>query len=1306
MKRITKWLVCFLVAILLCSITVFAATESITVNSCLIESDQVSVSLDAASGISSSDDTLYLFAVPTYKDGISDETPIASVPYTGSGTYTLSAPLNDGTEGSLLYSKFYVGVNSSGKYEALTDGNYITNPEVLASSNTARTKTDSKKGIHIDFAIGTDLEDLGINYSFFNICYEDIISNSPTDISYTYNGKTYYFKSLADYDTLISNMTRNGIAVTVTLRNEYRSGYEYMVHPGVSPNNGSINYAVNSSTQEGVEALAAATHFLAQRYDGTDAKHGKVENWIFGNEVNDNRQYYYMGPTDTDTFVREYLKSYRVVYNAIKSAYSNANVYVCLEHRWNTADSTTDYAGKNFVDKFSAYAKAQGDMDWSLAYHPYSFPMSDPDILNDGAATIDENGNPTYGGEVTNSVTTPIITMKNLQVLTDYFHSTELRNPEGKVRSIILSEQGYTSTSNVTGVNQARQAANIALAYYIAEMNDDVDAFILRASTDENEGSDYYKFGLRYTGTGDKPGDPKFSYEVYKYLDTPASTEYTKFALPALNISKWSEAVPNWSSSVLDRKGSHVESTLYAVTGTSDSKVLVDNMLNQWEPGYNIFTIGEYDYAPSYYPKGVAVANNFAYHLAYQGVEVHLPSAQDLSGKPYLTLDVNFKPKDDSGSNDRLELKVRVHSGDDVYDAVGIVDVNKDYTVCLDLRDWDARSSIDCIEVLIREYGQKKSFDGTFTVYNTAASSSVSGQQMLESGTPVKTDLSDAYLSYQKSFNYTGSKIEPALTVKLNDSIILTPGTDYDVIYHDNVAKGTGHIVVVGIGNYTGYVTGDFTIQNDFPTVYNGVDYAPVYSYGYYKENNPVVVAEVGTDPQKLLEHFVTKGMKYALQGTGDFNVMAYAQINSDLQPHFGTDWPAYYLHYIQYGIAEGRSISGIQPPDMEMPVYPTVPTDPTDPSDPTEPTDPSNPTDPTDPEDPSKPKVTLSYSSKGYPVLKWNKIDGAKKYQVYYATEENGTYKRLTTTSKLTYTHKKAGSGKEIFYKVRVYGKTEATAGTFSDVVRGVKVLSTPKLTISTKQSLGKNTIKWGKITGATSYELQCSVNGGEFTTIATTASRSYVHTGLSNGNIYTYRLMAKSAVEDAASAWSKEKQVIYKCSKPTVTLSLDSANGKPVLTWNPVSGAKEYQVYYATSKSGKYQLMATVSDPGWMHEEAPIAKTCYYKVKAVDQNGYVSSYSSVKSITTRCDAPTGVSVTLNSKGKPVLTWEAVEGAKKYEVYYATSPDGKFKKLTTTSKLTYTHSKAKTGTTYYYMIRAYGKSTSSRGEYSVVVTF
>lgn len=72
--------------------------------------------------------------------------------------------------------------------------------------------------------------------------------------------------------------------------------------------------------------------------------------------------------------------------------------------------------------------------------------------------------------------------------------------------------------------------------------------------------------------------------------------------------------------------------------------------------------------------------------------------------------------------------------------------------------------------------------------------------------------IDNAVLGYVTSQNYTGSAITPAVTVTVRGKT-LQKGTDYVVAYADNVNPGNAAIRVVGVGNYTGSVTGAFTIN-------------------------------------------------------------------------------------------------------------------------------------------------------------------------------------------------------------------------------------------------------------------------------------------------------------------------------------------------------------------------------------------------------------------------------------------------------------------------------------------------------------
>lgn len=63
----------------------------------------------------------------------------------------------------------------------------------------------------------------------------------------------------------------------------------------------------------------------------------------------------------------------------------------------------------------------------------------------------------------------------------------------------------------------------------------------------------------------------------------------------------------------------------------------------------------------------------------------------------------------------------------------------------------------------------------------------------------------------QVSYTYDGTEKKPEVTVKC-DGVVLTKDTDYTVDYANNVSIEMAKATVVGIGNYKGTVTKEFTI--------------------------------------------------------------------------------------------------------------------------------------------------------------------------------------------------------------------------------------------------------------------------------------------------------------------------------------------------------------------------------------------------------------------------------------------------------------------------------------------------------------
>ncbi len=82
-----------------------------------------------------------------------------------------------------------------------------------------------------------------------------------------------------------------------------------------------------------------------------------------------------------------------------------------------------------------------------------------------------------------------------------------------------------------------------------------------------------------------------------------------------------------------------------------------------------------------------------------------------------------------------------------------------------------------------------------------------------------KLDIADATISAIPDQTYTGSALEPTVTVA--DGDILVQDTDYTVTYSDNINVGQATVTITGIGNYTNTKAANFTITQNSVTANN-----------------------------------------------------------------------------------------------------------------------------------------------------------------------------------------------------------------------------------------------------------------------------------------------------------------------------------------------------------------------------------------------------------------------------------------------------------------------------------------------------
>lgn len=469
-----------------------------------VNEDTVTVKATIKKQVKSSDDFYYLVKVNP-----SNKTAVNSLGKVFKGkkvTFNL-----DAEDKVNVVSKFAIAVKQSGKYKVISKPTYISNPEKTAFNKMEYVKPASKKGIH-----GTSDVNLGAKNTMCNININDLITTKGKGTAYKYNGKTYYFSDTQQ--GYVRECNENGISVTLMIYMPWNDKNSYLIHPAAR-NKGYYFYALNTVDEKARETLEAAFCYLGEAFGQEDCY---VSNWVLGNEVNSQKMWNHAGNLSLSEYTKSYAQLFQMLSYGVKSSYANTRVFVPLDSAWAIPVSTMGWNAKTFLTSFDkALEEENPKTKWNLAYHAYSFPIT--------SSAYSSNQ------YITNSSNSPYVTMKNIEVLTNY-----IKKHYGSKTRIILSEQGYTAD-----LGEDVQAASIAYGYYKAEFNSMIDAFIIRSMYDHaGEAAQGLSMGLSSAS-----GKHRQAYTVFKYMDTSKSEKYTKKYLKNIGAKSWKSIIPGYKAS-------------------------------------------------------------------------------------------------------------------------------------------------------------------------------------------------------------------------------------------------------------------------------------------------------------------------------------------------------------------------------------------------------------------------------------------------------------------------------------------------------------------------------------------------------------------------------------------------------------------------------------------------------------------------------------------------------------------------------------------------------------------------------------
>ena len=275
-----------------------------------------------------------------------------------------------------------------------------------------------------------------------------------------------------------------------------------------------------------------------------------------------------------------------------------------------------------------------------------------------------------------------------------------------------------------------------------------------------------------------------------------------------------------------------------------------------------------------------------------------------------------------------------------------------------------------------------------------------------------------------------------------------------------------------------------------------------------------------------------------------------------------------------------------------------------------------------------------------------------------------------------------------------------------------GCKKREAPSCPYSASASRSANTIRltWNSVENADFYVITDGYGSFLDETYGTSYTDYYPSEGYNYYRVYSENQYGRSSSYASASCYYQGEGGGSGGGSGTAPsaptgVSAEVSGSKIYITWNSVSNATSYVVYWSTTDNNYTTTIGTTSNT-YIYDNYPYENN-YYKVKAVNEYG-----ESVLSSSAYChyssgggggggggsapSAPTGVSAEV-SGSQIKVSWNSVSTATQYTVYRSTSASGSYTNIGTTSSTYYYDGNPSTYN--YYKVKA--KNSNGESSYS-----
>ncbi len=335
--------------------------------------------------------------------------------------------------------------------------------------------------------------------------------------------------------------------------------------------------------------------------------------------------------------------------------------------------------------------------------------------------------------------------------------------------------------------------------------------------------------------------------------------------------------------------------------------------------------------------------------------------------------------------------------------------------------------------------------------------------------------------------------------------------------------------------------------------------------------------------------------------------------------------------------------------------------------------------------------KLKDLYAVKDGLKITWYSMSDADEYIVYRKAEGSSSWTKLGEVSKTSYTDESVANNTKYAYTVKAVKGTITSE--YNKTGLSIRYLKAPS-SLTATIGVNKVTLSWTKVSGATYYTVSKRIVNsdgtyGSWTTVTSKCTDlKYTDTkNLKSGKTYQYTVRA--AASDGKSGTYCYADIAY---VGATTLKLANKASGVNISWDKVAGAVKYRVYRKYSGESSYTKLNDITTTSYTDTTVTQNKKVYYAVRAYDANNKYGGL--VSASTTYLKTPTPKVSNISTGVK--ISWDKISGATQYTVYRKASGASKWTTLKTVTGTSYTDTTAKSGTTYYYSVKAANSDVKS----------